>query len=84
MILSLLWKRTTMQGALAGMIVGGLTVLLWIYLDHPYKEVYAMIPGFSLSLLSVVIVSKLTAGPSEKIQQEFMEVKKDLREQYYG
>lgn len=83
MVLSLLWKRTTTRGAVAGMIVGGLTVLLWIYLDHPLKEVYAMIPGFSLSLLAVVIFSLISPQPSEKIQQEFDEVKQELRGNYY-
>lgn len=49
-ILSLLWKRTTNIGVLAGMLVGGVTVLLWVYLPHNYKEVYEIIPGFFLGL----------------------------------
>ena len=81
-LLSLLWKRTTQKGAVAGILVGGLTVLLWIYLDHPYKEVYAMIPGFFLSLVSIVTVSKLTIVPSIAIQEEFDAVKQDLKENY--
>lgn len=82
MILSLLWKRTNTAGAVAGMLVGGLTVLLWTYLDHPLKEVYSMIPGFMLSLLATVVVSKLTPPPSEGITSEFEEVKKELRSTY--
>ena len=81
-LLSLLWKRTTQKGAVAGILVGGLTVLLWIYLDHPYKEMYAMIPGFFLSLVSIVTVSKLTIMPSIAIQEEFDAVKQDLKENY--
>src|SRR5690606_31618508 len=30
-ILSLFWKRMNRNGALAGMLVGAITVLLWIY-----------------------------------------------------
>lgn len=81
-VLSLLWKQTTRNGAIAGMVVGGLTVLLWTYLNHPYKEVYSMIPGFLLSLLSIVIVSKLSKSPSPVILQEFDEVKRELKENY--
>ena len=81
-LLSLLWKRTTRNGAISGMVVGGMTVLLWIYLDHPYKEMYAMIPGFSLSLLTIFIVSKLSPSPSQEILTEFDEVKQELKESY--
>ncbi|MEO6135658.1 MAG: sodium:proline symporter, partial [Ginsengibacter sp.] len=81
-LLSLLWKHTTRNGAIAGMVVGGLTVLLWTYLNHSYKEVYAMIPGFTLSLLTIVIVSKLTKAPSQEILTEFEEVKQELRDTY--
>ncbi|MEO6684174.1 MAG: sodium:proline symporter, partial [Ginsengibacter sp.] len=81
-ILSLLWKGTTRNGAFAGMVVGGLTVLLWIYLDHPFKEMYAMIPGFILSMFTIVIVSRLSPLPSEEILKEFDEVKKELKEVY--
>lgn len=81
-LLSLLWRGTTRNGAIAGMIVGGLTVLLWTYLAHPYHEMYSMIPGFILSFLSIIIVSKLTASPSEEVLIEFDAVKKELRETY--
>lgn len=81
-LLSLLWKRTTQKGAVAGILVGGLTVLLWIYLDHPYQELYAMIPGFFLSFFSIILVSKLTATPSLAIQEEFDAVKQELKEKY--
>ena len=81
-LLSLLWKNTTRVGAIAGMVVGGLTVLLWIYLDHSYKEMYAMIPGFTLSLFTIVLVSKFTKGPSQEILTEFEEVKQELRDTY--
>lgn len=64
------------------MLVGGLTVLLWIYLDHSYQDLYAMIPGFGLSLLTIIVVSKLTKKPSEEILKEFEEVQKELEETY--
>lgn len=81
-LLSLLWKHTTRNGAIAGMVVGGMTVLLWVYLNHPYKEMYAMIPGFTLSFLTIVLVSKFSKAPSEEILTEFDEVRKELKENY--
>jgi len=73
-ILSLLWKRTTAMGGLAGMLVGGAVVLAWVYVPHNYKEVYEMIPGFILSFLTIIVVSLLTKPVSKEIEKEFDEV----------
>ncbi len=83
-LLSLLWKGTTRNGAMAGMLAGGLTVLLWTYLDHPFQDWYSMIPGFALSLLSIVVVSKLSKAPESEVLHEFDEVRKELKENYHG
>jgi len=80
-LLSLLWRGISRNGAVAGMLVGGITVLAWVYLDHPYKDLYSMIPGFLLSMLSIVAVSKFS-GPAQEIQTEFDAVKKELKENY--
>ena len=63
-----------MQGALAGMIAGTATVLIWHNLVKPLGGVfgiYELLPAFIVSLLAIVIVSKLTAAPSEAVQHEF-------------
>lgn len=70
LLLSLYWKRMTKWGALSGMIIGGITVLLWIVLGLS-SFLYEMIPGFSLSLLSVIIVSLLTKKPDSDISNQF-------------
>ncbi len=70
LLLSLYWKRMTKWGALSGMIVGGLTVILWIVLGLS-SFLYEMIPGFSLSLLSVIIVSLLTKKPDSEVSNQF-------------
>ncbi|WP_236895472.1 sodium/proline symporter PutP [Clostridium beijerinckii] len=70
LLLSLYWKRMTKWGALSGMIVGGITVLLWIVLGLS-SFLYEMIPGFSLSLLSVIIVSLLTKKPDSDVINQF-------------
>lgn len=76
-ILSLLWKRITAAGALSGMVVGGATVLLWVYVPHPYKDVYEIIPGFLLSFLTTIVVSLLTKPVSDDVRREFDAVREE-------
>ena len=74
MLLSLYWRRTTLQGAAAGMITGGLTVILWDKFIAPlggWFGVYELLPGFVLSFIVIVAVSLLTKEPSEEIYEEF-------------
>lgn len=81
-LLSLLWRRITRNAAISGMVVGGLTVLLWVYIDHAYQDWYAMIPGFILSFITIVIVSLVDRKPSEAIEKEFDEVRAEVQSDY--
>lgn len=81
LLLSLYWKRMTKWGALAGMIVGAVTVLIWANTKVLADFIYEMIPGFFLSLLAVIVVSLLTKKPDEEIHQKFDEMEKVLREE---
>lgn len=78
-ILSLLWKKTTATAGLVGMLVGGATVLLWVYIPHDYKSVYEIIPGFILSFLTIVIVSFFSKPVAPVIVEEFDQVTKILK-----
>ncbi len=78
---SLFWKRSNKQGALAGMIVGGVMVFVWKYLVRPMGgiwDIYELLPAFLLALAAIVIVSLATAEPSKEIQDEFDRVKASL------
>ena len=75
-ILTLLWKRITAMGGLAGMLVGGVVVLLWVYMPHDYKEIYEIIPGFTASFLTTIVVSLLTKTVSKAIDEEFDSVRR--------
>ena len=76
-ILSLYWKRMTAWGALAGMIVGAVTVLLWIYLPIQIRGqslsqiLYEIVPGFLFSTLAIVLVSRRTHPPSKTMIDTF-------------
>lgn len=56
-VLSLYWPGMTRNGALAGMIVGGVTVMLWRTGTGPLFDLYEMVPGVVLSTLTIWTVS---------------------------
>ena len=58
-VLSLYWPRMTRDGALAGILVGGLTVIAWPQLPGRLFTLYELVPGFLLSALAIWIVSSL-------------------------
>ncbi len=73
-ILSLCWRGTTKYGALAGMIVGAVTVfVVKNYIKIKGEYFFELLPGFILAFIAIVIVSKLTAKPSEETLQKFDE-----------
>jgi len=74
LVLSLFWRRMNRNGALAGIIVGGLTVVIWKQLSGGMFDVYEIVPGFILSLLAIIIVSALTRPPEEAVIMEFDKV----------
>ncbi|WP_078550233.1 sodium/proline symporter PutP [Litchfieldia alkalitelluris] len=67
-ILSLFWKRMNRWGALAGMITGAITVVIWSNIG---SDLYEIVPGFIISTIAVFIVSLVTEAPSQEIQDEF-------------
>jgi sodium/proline symporter len=73
-LLSLYWRRTNLPGALAGMITGAGTVLIWHELIRPFGGVwgvYELLPAFILGFIAIVVVSKLTKEPSKEITKTF-------------
>ena len=79
MLFSLFWKRTNRNGALAGMLVGGIMVFVWKYLIKPLGGIwgiYELLPAFLCACIAIVVVSLLTAPPSKEIIEEFESVGK--------
>lgn len=75
LLLSLYWKRMTKWGALSGMAVGGLTVIIWI-VSGLSTYLYEMVPGFILSFIATIVISLMTEKPEESINKQF----KDMEE----
>ncbi|MFO7931102.1 MAG: sodium/proline symporter PutP [Thermodesulfobacteriota bacterium] len=70
-ILSLFWKRLTRNGALVGMVLGALTVIVWKSLEGGIFDLYEILPGFILCAAAAVAVSLMGAEPPEKIRRLF-------------
>ncbi len=81
-LLALFWKRSTLAGAVSGMAVGALTVIIWDYIPivngatlYAATNLYSLVLGFALGLVVNVIVSLLTKKPSREITKEFESIK---------
>jgi sodium/proline symporter len=72
-LLSLYWRRLTAMGALAGMVTGAVTVVIWGNVEVLTSNMYEIVPGFALSLLASVLVSLATYKPRPEIETEFDE-----------
>ena len=72
LLMSLFWKRTTRRGVIAGIIVGGVTVLVWKQLA--LFGLYEIVPGFIFALIAIYLVSKFDAEPEREILETFDKV----------
>lgn len=84
-LLALFWKRSNAAGAMAGMISGALTVIVWDYIPMISTAdglstignatgLYSLAIGFPAALVIMVIVSLITKKPNDEIVKEFESV----------
>ncbi|MEE3333081.1 MAG: sodium/proline symporter PutP [Ruminococcus sp.] len=81
-LLALFWKRSNSAGALAGMISGALTVIIWDYIPFmggatigATTGLYSLAVGFPVAFVIMLVVSLITKNPSDEIVSEFESVK---------
>ncbi|MDA0149044.1 sodium/proline symporter PutP [Vibrio sp. LaRot3] len=79
-VLSLYWSKMNRNGALAGIIVGGVTIVVWKQLSGGWFDVYEIVPGIILSTIAIVAVSRLTGEPEEAVQAQHKDFEKQLIE----
>ncbi len=86
-VMSLFWKRTNLQGAIAGLVSGAATVIIWDYLPlvggqtiYAATGLYSLVVGFIISLACIIIVSLVTKAPEQSILDEF-EAYKNYKEE---
>jgi sodium/proline symporter len=78
-LFSLFWKDMNRNGALAGVVVGGITVVLWKQLSGGIFDLYEIVPGFIFASLAIVLLSKLSGGASDTVKASFDEYQSKLQ-----
>ncbi len=79
-VLSLFWVGMNRNGALAGILVGGITIVVWKQLSGGWFDVYEIVPGIILSTISIVAVSIATGEPSDEVKAQHAKFEKQLKE----
>ena len=74
-ILSLFWSHMTRNGALAGILVGAVTVLVWK--QFGWLGLYEIVPGFIFAWLATVVISRL-GQPSSTMLAKHQAVELEL------
>ncbi len=84
-LLSLFWGRMTRNGALAGMLAGAVTVILWkeIAVKLHHSALYEIVPGVMAATIAIVVISKLGKPPSDDLQFRHKGVMDTLRTHGY-
>ena len=80
-LFSLYWQRMNGAGALAGVVVGGFTVVGWRQLQGGWFDIYELIPGFLFSSVAIVLTSLVTKAPVADIAREFSAMKNALKQE---
>jgi len=80
LLLSLYWKRMNRNGALAGIIVGGITIVVWKQLSGGIYDVYEIVPGIIFATAAIIIASLATAAPEKSVTEQFELFEKNLVE----
>lgn len=68
-LISVMWSRMTRNGALAGMLVGAATVIVWKH--FAWLDLYEIIPGFLFGCIAIVVVSLMGRQPSATMTERF-------------
>jgi sodium/proline symporter len=71
LIMTLRWKRTTPWGVASGMITGLLTIIIWHNVSFLSSLIWELVPAFCLSMIVIIIVSRLTKPPGPQVLRDF-------------
>ena len=75
-LVSLWWRRMTRNGALAGMVTGAATVLVWNH--FAWFGLYEIIPGFLFATVAIVVASLLDKAPPKSVDETFSAVEQEV------
>ncbi|MDV7104849.1 sodium/proline symporter PutP [Vibrio sp. TH_r3] len=79
-VLSLYWSKMNRNGALAGIIVGGVTIVVWKQLSGGWFDVYEIVPGIVFSTIAIVFGSLFLGEPEQKVTDQYKEYQQALNQ----
>ena len=79
-ILSLFWRGYSRNGAIATIVVGAVTVVVWKQLSGGLFDLYEIVPGFLFATIVGVALSKLSP-PKAEVKMQFSEFEQSLLSQ---
>jgi sodium/proline symporter len=83
---ALFWRRMTRKGAISGILLGALAVIVWKFCNRfgGIFSLYEIIPGFFFGSLGVVVASLLDSPPSREITEQFDKAWQKIRHKTYS
>ena len=75
-LLALFWRNMTRNGALAGLVAGGVTVIAWHNLKGGVFNIYEILPGFFACAVFAVVFSLLQKDKDAEMLTKFDEYRK--------
>ena len=69
-LLSLFWRRFSIAGAIAGILIGAGVDILWI-ICAPISGTYELLPGFVAGFVGAIAVTLATKAPSQEVCELF-------------
>lgn len=76
-LISVMWPRMTRNGALVGMLVGAITVIVWK--QYAWLGLYEIIPGFLFASIAILVVSLLGKSPSNAMTERFRQAEAEFK-----
>ena len=70
-IFSIFWKRMTYKGAVAGVVGGAVTDVLWLLFLTDKTGIYELLPGFIVGAVCCLVVSLIDKKPSLEVEKIF-------------
>ena len=66
-ILSLFWRRFTYKGAVAGVLGGAITDILWLIFLSKSTGIYELLPGFIIGAICAIVVTLIDKKPTKEV-----------------
>ena len=79
-VFSLFWRSMTAASAIAGMIVGAVTVVVWSNLTGGLFDLYEIVPGFAFASMVIVIITTLKPASDAQALSTFEEVEQLVKD----